>query len=79
MAEPAEYLTLDHIAAITQMSKSYRWLRVKGGELTHVRCGRSIRVPREALDRFMAERQYAGEEPVWAATAPTRKARGASR
>ncbi len=56
-----EYLTPEEIAAHFKVSKQavYKW--VHSGKLRHRRIGRSVRIPREALDEFIAQSEEKGK------------------
>lgn len=47
-------------AAALGLSKSFVYQLVLAGELPHVRIGRSVRIPRTALEEWIARQQRGG-------------------
>lgn len=56
------YLTVEMVAATFAVSKSSIYRAVEAGELRAVRLGRTVRIPAEAVDEYLAacERAAAG-------------------
>lgn len=47
---------VEEAAALLNLGRSKTWEMCSAGDLKTVRIGRSVRVPAEELDRFVAER-----------------------
>ena len=55
-----EYLKVPEVAQILRIARSRAYELVAGGEIPSVRIGRSVRVKRAELDRWLEEQRYAG-------------------
>jgi excisionase family DNA binding protein len=53
--DPLELLTLREVAAITKRSRASLYADIRAGRLQTVHLGRSVRVPRSELERYVAE------------------------
>ena len=47
---------VEEAAALLSLGRSKTWEMVSVGELKTIRIGRSVRIPADELDRFVAER-----------------------
>jgi excisionase family DNA binding protein len=54
MAMPAQFLTVAEVATHMRVSGMTIYRLIRSGELRAVRVGHSYRVPREALDEYLA-------------------------
>lgn len=52
----AELLTVAEVSALLRVSKMTIYRMVHAGEMTHVRVGRSFRIPAEAVERILGQR-----------------------
>jgi excisionase family DNA binding protein len=55
MTEPIVY-RVKEVEALLQLSRSTVYELIRSGELPSIRIGRSVRVPREALERWLEGR-----------------------
>src|SRR5918994_160487 len=55
-SEPACYVTYAQIERLYGLSRTTAWRAIRDGHLEAARVGRSVRINRESLDRFMKER-----------------------
>jgi excisionase family DNA binding protein len=53
-----EYLKVPEVAEILRIARSRAYELVAEGQIPAVRIGRSVRVPRDELDRWLAEQRY---------------------
>lgn len=60
----ARLLTVDQAAKALSVSRATVWRLVAAGRLEAVHIGRSVRIPAEALDDFVARLRRAGESEV---------------
>jgi excisionase family DNA binding protein len=56
LASGAELLTVAEVSAMLRVSKMTIYRMVHSGEITHVRVGRSFRIPTEAVERILGQR-----------------------
>ncbi len=54
--EPARYLTYTQVEQLYSLSRTSTWRAIRDGHLEAARVGRSVRISRESLERFMRER-----------------------
>ncbi|MGI8911249.1 MAG: helix-turn-helix domain-containing protein [Rubrobacteraceae bacterium] len=59
--EKKEYLKVPEVAEFLQIGRSHAYDLVADGEIPSVRIGRSVRVSRKELERWLEERRYPGE------------------
>ena len=52
----AELLTVAEVSTMLRVSKMTIYRMVHAGEMTHVRVGRSFRIPTEAVERILGQR-----------------------
>lgn len=52
----AELLTVAEVSALLRVSKMTIYRMVHAGDMTHVRVGRSFRIPAEAVQRILGRR-----------------------
>ena len=57
----AKFLTVAEVAAMMRVSKMTVYRLVHNGELPAVRVGRSFRVPKDALDHYLATAYIEGD------------------
>ncbi len=57
--EAAPYLRYADVERLYGLSRTTAWRAIRDGHLEAVRVGRSVRISRESLDRFMKERTIA--------------------
>lgn len=64
MNREREWLKVPEVAEVLQIARSRAYELVGSGEIPSVRIGRSVRVNRSELDRWLEERRYpkAGRE-----------------
>ena len=55
-----EWLKVPEVAAVLRIARSRAYELVAGGEIPSVRIGRSVRVNRQELDRWLEERRQPG-------------------
>ena len=55
--DPRLVLTVKEVARLLGINKNSIYGAIARGELPHIRIGRSIRVPRAALERFLAGKE----------------------
>ena len=53
-----EYLKVPEVAQVLRIARSRAYELVAEGEIPSVRIGRSVRVSREELDRWLEEQRY---------------------
>jgi excisionase family DNA binding protein len=58
MDESHEYLKVPEVAEVLRISRSRAYELVSGGEIPAVKIGRSVRVSRKELDRWLEEQSY---------------------
>ena len=52
---PNEVLTIEEARKVLRVGKDSMYTLVHSGRVAHFKVGRGIRIPRAALDRFLAE------------------------
>jgi excisionase family DNA binding protein len=62
--DPLDLLTLDEVAALTKRHRRTVERDVVAGRLRTVKLGRSTRVPRTELERYLAESGYNVDSPI---------------
>lgn len=58
MDEQHEYLKVPEVARVLRIARSRAYELVGNGEIPSVRIGRSVRVSRRELDRWLEEQRY---------------------
>lgn len=53
-----EYLKVPEVAKVLRIARSRAYELVAEGQIPAVRIGRSVRVPRHELDRWLADQRY---------------------
>jgi len=53
-----EYLKVPEVAKVLRIARSRAYELVAKGQIPAVRIGRSVRVPRHELDRWLADQRY---------------------
>ena len=53
-----EYLKVPEVAKVLRIARSRAYELVAEGQIPAVRIGRSVRVPRDELDRWLADQRY---------------------
>ena len=53
---PARYLMYTPVERLYSLSRTSTWRAIRDGHLEAARVGRSVRISRESLERFMRER-----------------------
>lgn len=62
MDREKEYLKVPQVAEFLQIGRSRAYELVGSGEIPSVRIGRSVRVSRKELERWLEEQRYDAEE-----------------
>ncbi len=57
-----EYLKVPEVAEVLRIARSRAYELVGSGEIPSIRIGRSVRVSRRELDRWLESRRYADAE-----------------
>lgn len=57
-AGAAQFATVAEVADLMRVSKMSVYRLIHSGELQAVRFGRTFRIPREAIDSYLAQAQY---------------------
>ena len=58
MESQHEYLKVPEVAKVLRIARSRAYELVAEGQIPAVRIGRSVRVPRHELDRWLADQRY---------------------
>ena len=58
MESQHEYLKVPEVAKVLRIARSRAYDLVAQGQIPAVRIGRSVRVPRHELDRWLADQRY---------------------
>jgi excisionase family DNA binding protein len=58
-SEPVRYFTYTQVERLYGISRTTTWRAIRDGHLEAARVGRSVRISRESLERFMRERTAA--------------------
>lgn len=61
-AGEAQFATVAEVADLMRVSKMSVYRLIHSGELEAVRFGRTFRIPREAIDKYLAQAQYTAPE-----------------
>lgn len=62
MAEQPWVLTVEEAARILRIGRTAAYEAVRRGEIPHLRFGRSVRIPRHALEQMLAGRHAPPKE-----------------
>jgi excisionase family DNA binding protein len=62
MEKDKEYLKVPEVAEFLQIGRTRAYELVSSGEIPYVRIGRSVRVSRRELERWLEERRHSAEE-----------------
>ena len=57
LAEAPEFLNVSQVAEVLRISRALVYSMIARGDLKAVRCGRLVRIPREALEKLAGRRK----------------------
>ena len=58
MESQHEFMKVQEVAEVLRIARSRAYELVAEGQIPAVRIGRSVRVPRDELDRWLADQRY---------------------
>lgn len=61
-ARGTRWVTVGKVAEILSLSQRAVYYMIDGGELPGVRCGRAVRIPLDALEQWIADKEAEARE-----------------